>query len=54
MQTTVSATLQKIRTKECLGARLVEHQTLDFGSGHDLRVLGLRPVSHSALSRKSA
>ena len=26
----------------CL-ARSVKHQTLDFGSGHDLRVVGLSP-----------
>ena len=27
------------------GAQLTEHLTLDFGSGHDLRVLGRSPAS---------
>ena len=31
-------------------ARSVKHQTLDFGSGHDLRVVGLSPASGSMLS----
>lgn len=31
-------------------AQLVKHLTLDFGSGHDLRVVGSRPVSGSLLS----
>ena len=32
------------------GAQSVEHPTLDFGSGHDPRVVGLSPASGSALS----
>ena len=32
-------------------AQLVKHQTLDFSSGHDLRVLRSSPASRSALSR---
>lgn len=35
-------------------AQLVKHLTLDFGSGHDLRVMGSRPLSGSMLSRESA
>jgi len=35
-------------------AQLVEHPTVDFSSGHDLRVLGWSPALGSALSRKSA
>ena len=31
-------------------AQLAEHLTLDLGSGHDLRVVGLSPVSGSTLS----
>lgn len=34
-------------------AELVEHQTLDFGSGRDLTVVGLSPVSSSMLSMES-
>lgn len=36
------------------GAHLVEHLTLDFGSGHDLTVLGWSPVVGSALSVEPA
>ena len=32
----------------------VEHPTLDFGSGHDSRVVGLSPISGSALSVEPA
>ena len=32
----------------------VKSPTLGFGSGHDLRVLGSRPASGSALSTESA
>ena len=35
-------------------AQLVKHPTLDFNSGHDLRVLGLSPVSGSRLSMESS
>ena len=35
-------------------AHSVEGLTLDFGSGPDLRVLGLRAQSASVLSRESA
>ena len=35
-------------------AQLVKHPTLDFGSGHDLRVLGSSPISGPMLSRESA
>ena len=34
-------------------AQLVEHPTLDFGSGHDLVVRGLSPTSSSALTVQS-
>jgi len=34
-------------------AQLGKRQTLDFGSGHDLRVLGSRPGSGSVLSGDS-
>ena len=30
-------------------AQSVKHQTLDFGSGHDLRLMRLRPMSGSVL-----
>ena len=35
-------------------AQLVDHPTLDFGSGHDLRVMGSSPVLGSVLSVESA
>ena len=35
-------------------AQQVEHPTLDFGPGHDFRVLRLSPVSGSTLSREFA
>ena len=35
-------------------AQSVEHLTLDFGSGHDPRVMGLSPTSGSMLSMKPA
>ena len=35
-------------------AHSVKHSTLGFGSGCDLRVLGLSPTLGSALSRESA
>ena len=35
-------------------AQWVEHLTLGFGSGHDLGVVGLSPVSGSVLSLQSA
>lgn len=35
-------------------AQLVEQPTLGFNSDHDLRVLGLHPLSGSALSTESA
>jgi len=34
--------------------QLVNHLTLDFGSGHGLRVVGLSPVSGSVLGVGSA
>ena len=40
-------------TKESTGTwvpQVVEHQTLDFSSGHDLRVLGSSPALGSMLS----
>ena len=30
-------------------AQLVKHPTLGFHSGHDLRVVGMRPISGSSL-----
>ena len=47
----------RIKKKETWGtwmAQSVEHPTLDFGSGHDLRVLGSSPTSNSMLSGESA
>ena len=35
-------------------AQSVEHPTLGFGSGHDLRVMGLSPALGSMLSGESA
>ena len=35
-------------------AQSVEHLTLDFGSGPDLRVVGSRPTAGSVLSVESA
>ena len=35
-------------------AQSVEHATLDFGSGHDLGVLGSSPMWGSVLSGESA
>ena len=35
-------------------AQLVEHLTLDFGSGHDPRVMGSSPMSGSMLSVEPA
>ena len=35
-------------------AQLIEHPTLDFGSGHDLRVVRLSPVLGSALGIEPA
>ena len=35
-------------------AQWVEHPTLGFGSGHDLRVMRLSPMSSSVLSEESA
>ena len=35
-------------------AQSVKHPTLDFGSGHDLRVVGSSPTSGSVLSAESA
>lgn len=34
-------------------AQLLKLPTLDFGSGHDIRVMELSPESSSTLSRKS-
>ena len=36
------------------GDQSVEHLTLDFGSGHGLRVVGSSPASGSLLSTESA
>ena len=35
-------------------AHLVEHRTLDFGSGHDLAVVALSPASGSVLTARSS
>ena len=35
-------------------AQLVKHPIFDFGSGDDLRVVGLSPSSGSVLSEESA
>ena len=47
-------TFLKIRILGHLAAQLVKHPTLDFGSGYDLRVLGLSPVVGSVLIGESA
>ena len=44
----------KVYTGSAWVAQLVEHPTLDFSSGHDLRVVGSSPESGSMLSRKAA
>ena len=41
--------LIKNKGKGHLGGSLVKHLTLDFGSGHDLTVVRLRPTSGSLL-----
>ena len=38
----------------CWMAQLVKHSTLDFSSGHDLRVMGLSPTSDFALGMEPA
>ena len=43
-----------IKIGALLVTHLVEHPTLGFGSGHDLRVVRLRPVSGSTFSKDSA
>ena len=35
-------------------ARSVKHPTLDFGSGHDLRIMGLNPTFGSALGMETS
>ena len=47
------AGLLRIRFSKRLVAQLVEHP-LDFGSGHDPRVMGLSPTSGSTLSMEPA
>jgi len=37
-----------------LGGSVIMHLTLDFGSGHDLRIVGYSPKLGSVLSRESA
>ena len=44
----------KIFLKGSWVAQSVEHLTYDFGSGHDLRVVGWNPVSSFTLSREPA
>ena len=34
----------------CLDAQWVDHPTLDFGSGHDSRVMGSSPTSVSLMN----
>ena len=34
-------------------AQLFKHPTLDFGSGHDLRIVGSSPMSGSALGKET-
>ena len=43
-----------IKFKGTWVAQLVEHLTLGFGSGHDLRVMRLSPTVDSMLSGESA
>ena len=47
-------TAYNLRTRGAWVAQLVERPTSDFGSGHDPRVVGLSPVSGSALSVEPA
>jgi len=35
-------------------AQAIKHPTLDFGSGHDPRVVGSSPTSSATLSAESA
>ena len=46
--------IKRITSSGAWGAQLVECLTLDFGSGHDLRVVRLNPALGSMLSMESA
>jgi len=46
--------LKNFKLQRCLGGSVGWGLTLDFRLGHDLRVMGLGPISSSALSRESA
>ena len=43
-----------VKFRGAWAAQSVEHLTLDFGSGHDLRVVRLSPVLGSALGMEPA
>ena len=45
---------RKARVGDAWVVQSVEHLTLDFGSGHDMRVVGLNPVLGSMLSVEPA
>ena len=46
--------IQKYQLRGTWVAQFVKHLTLNFGSGHDLRVMRLSPKTGSKPSRKSA
>jgi len=48
------AFFRKMYIRDAWVAQSVGHWTLDFSSGHDLRVVGLNPESGSVLGRESA
>ena len=51
---TVKLAVDVKRWEGCLGSQSAKHPTLDFGLGHDLRIVGLSPVMDSVLSAESA
>lgn len=46
--------IQKYQLRGTWVAQFVKHLTLNFGSGHDLRVVRSSPASGSMLSEESA
>ena len=46
--------IKHVSDRDIWVAQSVKRLALGFGSGHDLRVLGLSPMSGSGLSRESA
>ena len=57
MEMVIRGSIQHQRNTDSWGtwvAQGVDCPTLDFGSGHDLKVMGSSPASGSALNRKHA